>query len=121
VDPVRSRVYTNREDQKVTVAIDIASRRTVAEWKNGTEGSSSGLALDETKAWLFVGSGAGGVAVVDVAHNGRILGTLKVGKGTDLIAYNPDPPTCLRARPEGGNAGHYRGLLWRGAALAWHG
>jgi len=89
VDPVRSRVYTNREDQKVTVAIDIATHRIVAEWKNGTEGSSSGLALDETQAWLFVGSGAGGVAVVDVAHNGRILGTLKVGKGTDLIGYNP--------------------------------
>ena len=89
VDPARSRVYTNREDQKITVAIDIASRRIVAEWKNGTEGSSSGLALDETQAWLFVGSGAGGVAVVDVAHNGRILGTLKVGKGTDLIGYNP--------------------------------
>jgi DNA-binding beta-propeller fold protein YncE len=89
VDPVRSRVYTNREDQKVTVAIDIASRRIVEEWKSGTEGSSSGLALDETKAWLFVGSGAGGVAVIDVAHNGRILGTLKVGKGTDLIGYNP--------------------------------
>ena len=89
VDLVRSRVYTNREDQKVTVAIDIASRRIVAEWKNGTEGSSSGLALDETEAWLFVGSGAGGVAVVDVAHNGRILGTLKVGMSTDLIGYNP--------------------------------
>jgi DNA-binding beta-propeller fold protein YncE len=89
VDPVRSRVYTNREDQKVTVAIDIPSRRIVAEWKNGTEGASSGLALDESQAWLFVGSGAGGVAVIDVAHNGRILGTLKVGKATDLIAYNP--------------------------------
>lgn len=89
VDPIRSRVYTNREDQKVTVAIDIASRRIVAEWKSGSEGSSSGLALDETQAWLFVGSGAGGVAVLDVAHNGRILGALKVGKGTDLIAYNP--------------------------------
>ena len=31
VDLIRSRVYTNREDQKVTVAIDIASRRIVAE------------------------------------------------------------------------------------------
>src|SRR5215831_8706513 len=89
VDSVRSRVYTNREDQKVTVAIDIASHRIVAEWKNGTEGSSTGLALDESEAWLFVGSGAGGVAVIDVAHNGRILGTLRVGKGTDLIGYNP--------------------------------
>ena len=89
VDPVRSRVYTNREDQKVTVAIDIASHRIVAEWKSGTEGSSSGLALDETQAWLFVGSGAGGVAALDVAHNGRILGTLKVGKSTDLIGYSP--------------------------------
>ena len=85
MDPVRSRVYTNREDQKVTVEIDIASRRIVAEWKNGTEDSSSGLALDETQAWLFVSSGAGGVAVLDVAHNGLILGTLKVGKGSDLL------------------------------------
>jgi DNA-binding beta-propeller fold protein YncE len=89
VDPVRSRVYTNREDQKITVVIDIASRRIVAQWKSGTEGSSSGLALDETQAWLFVGSGSGGVAVVDVAHDGRILGNVKVGKGTDLIGYNP--------------------------------
>jgi DNA-binding beta-propeller fold protein YncE len=89
VDPVRSRVYTNREDQKRTVAIDIASRRIVAEWKNGTELSSSGLALDEAGGWLFVGSGAGGVSVVDVVHNGKILGTLKVGKGTDIIGYNP--------------------------------
>jgi DNA-binding beta-propeller fold protein YncE len=99
VDPIRSRVYTNREDQKVTVAIDIPSHRIVAEWKNGTEDSSSGLALDEAAAWLFVGSGAGGVAVLDVAHDGRILGTLKVGKGTDIIGYSstlrhvyvPDP------------------------------
>jgi len=89
VDLMRSRVYTNREDQKVTVAIAIVSRRIVAEWKNGTVGSSSGLALDEGAAWLFVGSGAGGVAVLDVAHNGRILGSLKVGKGTDLIGYDP--------------------------------
>jgi DNA-binding beta-propeller fold protein YncE len=99
VDPARSRVYTNREDQKATVAIDIASRRIVAEWKNGTVGSSSGLALDQGAAWLFVGSGAGGVAVLDVAHEGQILGTLKVGKATDLIGYSanlrhvyvPDP------------------------------
>jgi DNA-binding beta-propeller fold protein YncE len=89
VDPVRSRVYTNREDRKVTVAIDIPSRRIVAEWKSGTEGSSSGLALEETKSWLFVGSAAGGIAVLDVAHNGHILGTLKVGKSADLIGYNP--------------------------------
>jgi len=91
VDSVRSRIYTNREDQKATVAIDIASRQILAEWKNGTGGSSSssGLALNETQAWLFVGSGAGGVAVLDVVHDGRILGTLKVGKGTDLIGYNP--------------------------------
>ena len=89
VDPVRSRVYTNREDQKRTVAIDIASHQIVAEWKNGTEDSSSGLALDEAAAWLFVGSGAGGVAVLDLTHDGRILGTLKVGKGTDIIGYSP--------------------------------
>ena len=89
VDAARSRVYTNREDQEVTVAIDVATRRIVTEWKSGTVGSSSGLALDEAAGWLFVGSGVGGVAVLDVAHGGRILGNLKVGKGTDLIGYNP--------------------------------
>ena len=105
VDAARSRVYTNREDQKVTVAIDIASRRIVAEWKNGTVGSSSGLALDEVAAWLFVGSGAGGVAVLDVAHDGRILGTLKVGKGTDLIAYNPSLQHVYVPDPKEGTLG----------------
>lgn len=89
VDTIRSRVYTNREDQTRTVAIDLRTHRIVAEWKNGTEVSSSGLALDENAGFIFVGSGGGGVAVLDATHDGRIVGTLKVGKGTDIIGYNP--------------------------------
>src|SRR5262249_12996735 len=102
VDAVRSRVYTNREDHKVTVAIDIASRRIVAEWKNGTEGSSSGLALDETEAWLFVGYGPGGVAVVDGDHKRPILGPHKVAKGSHLIRYNPTLRHVYVPAPKGG-------------------
>jgi len=120
VGTVRSRVYTNREDQKVTVAIDVASHQIVAEWKNGTEGSSSGLALDETRAWLFVGSGAGGVAVLDVAHNGRILGTLKVGKSTDLIGYNPSLRHVYVPEPKQGTLAII-GASATGGPLAWYG
>ena len=120
VDAVRSRVYTNREDQKVTVAIDIASRRIVAEWKNGTVGSSSGLALDETAGWLFVGSGAGGVATLDVAHDGRDPWHSQGWKRHGPDRIQPQPSARLPARPEGGNAGHHRCLPGWGAALARH-
>src|SRR6516162_6986314 len=120
VDPARSRVYTNREDQKITVAIDIASRRIVAEWKNGTVGSSSGLALDETAGWLFVGSGAGGVATLDVAHDGRDPWHSQGWKRHGPDRIQPQPSARLPARPEGGNAGHHRCLPGWGAALARH-
>jgi hypothetical protein len=87
VDETRGRAYTHRW-QKSTVAIDLATRTIVAEWANGCA-SSRGIALDESRGFLFSGCNEGTAAVLDVAHDGRILSTLARGSGFDVIGYSP--------------------------------
>lgn len=87
IDATRGRAYTHRW-QKTTVAIDLAQRTIVAEWPNGCA-SSRGIALDERRGWLFSGCNEGTVAVLDVAHDGKILSQLERGSGFDVMGYNP--------------------------------
>jgi YVTN family beta-propeller protein len=87
VDLTRGRVYVHRW-QASTVAIDVRTRAIVAEWPNGCA-SSRGIALDEARGFLFAGCNEGTVAVLDVAHDGRILSTIARGAGFDVIGYAP--------------------------------
>lgn len=56
----------------------------------------------------------------DVAHNGRILGSLKAGKGTDLIGYNPTLRHVHVPDAKQGTLAIIRLSPGR-ATLAWHG
>jgi DNA-binding beta-propeller fold protein YncE len=87
VDPIRGRIYTHRW-QRSTLAIDVETRTIVAEWLNGCA-ASRGIALDETRGFLFSGCSEGTAAVLDVAHDGRILSTIARGAGFDVIGYSP--------------------------------
>ncbi|HKA87937.1 MAG TPA: hypothetical protein VKE22_09740 [Haliangiales bacterium] len=88
VDVARRRAYTHRWDDR-THAIDLASRAIVATWSNGCAGSR-GIALDETRGFLFVGCDEGKAVVLDVTQDGRKLASLSPGvEGVDVIAYNP--------------------------------
>jgi DNA-binding beta-propeller fold protein YncE len=87
VDPTRGRAYTHTWDD-ASVAIDIAKHKEVARWKNGCKGSR-GIALDDKRGWLFVGCDEGKATALDVAHDGKLLGSAETGKGVDIIAYNP--------------------------------
>jgi len=87
IDATRGRAYTHRW-QKTTVAIDLNTRNLVAEWPNGCA-ASRGIALDEQRGWLISGCGEGTVAVLDVAHDGKILSQMERGSGFDVIGYNP--------------------------------
>lgn len=60
----------------------------VAEWPNGCA-ASRGIALDEARGWLFSGCNEGTAAVLDVAHDGKILSTIARGSGFDVIGYSP--------------------------------
>lgn len=87
VDATRHRLYTNQESG-TTFAIDLSTRQIVASWPLGC--GPSGLALDEAEGFLFVAcEESGQVIVLDVAHDGKELGRITVGKGIDLFAYSP--------------------------------
>lgn len=86
VDETRGRAYTHHW-QSSTMAIDVHTRAVVAEWPNGCA-ASRGIALDEARGWLFSGCSEGTAAVLDVAHDGRILSTIARGSGFDVIGYS---------------------------------
>jgi DNA-binding beta-propeller fold protein YncE len=87
VDATRGRAYTHLWSD-TTLAIDLKTRSVVARWKNLCK-DSRGIALDEAKGFLFVGCSEGRAAVLDVAHDGKVLGNLQTGAtGVDIIDYD---------------------------------
>ena len=89
VDAKLHRFYTNLEDKDLTLAIDVASRKTVATWKPscGEEGPR-GLRVDSNAGQLFVACTAK-VEVLDAAHGGEVLSSVDTGDGVDDIDYAP--------------------------------
>jgi DNA-binding beta-propeller fold protein YncE len=87
IDNTRSRAYTHQWGAK-SHAVDVKSRKIIATWDNGCSGSR-GIALDEKRGFLFVGCEEGKAVVLDVEHDGRVLGSLSPGvSGVDIIAYS---------------------------------
>jgi DNA-binding beta-propeller fold protein YncE len=86
VDAARARAYTHSWKGE-TYVVDLKTRKLVSRWSNGCEGSR-GIALDESRGFLFVGCDEGKATVLDAAHDGKRLGTTTSGKGVDIIAYN---------------------------------
>jgi hypothetical protein len=87
IDATRKRAYTHEWGSK-SHAIDLTSRKVVATWDNGCSGSR-GIGLDEKKGFLFVGCEEGKAVVLDVEHDGKVLGSLSPGvSGVDIIAYS---------------------------------
>ncbi|MCX5745323.1 MAG: hypothetical protein NT062_22835 [Proteobacteria bacterium] len=87
IDARRGRAYTHTWDD-ATVVIDLAKFAEVTRWKNGCT-SSRGIALDDARGLLFVGCDEGKAVALDVAHDGKIVGSVATGKGVDIIAYAP--------------------------------
>ncbi|HZX66349.1 MAG TPA: hypothetical protein VFE76_13180 [Myxococcales bacterium] len=87
IDPPRHRAYSNTWHD-TTVGIDLGSRAIAARWRNGCDGAR-GLAVDVKRGFAFVGCAEGKAVVLDVAHDGKVLGTANAGKGVDIIAFSP--------------------------------
>ena len=89
VDAKRNRFYTNLEDKDATLAIDLASHKTVATWKpNCGEEGPHGLRVDADAGWLFVACSAR-AEVLDAGHGGEQLSSVDTGDGVDDIDYAP--------------------------------
>jgi len=86
IEPATGRAYTHLWEGR-SVAIDLTSRKIVADWANGCRGSR-GIAVDAERGWLLVGCSEGRVVALALA-DGRQLGAVDVGAGVDIIAYDP--------------------------------
>ncbi len=86
VDEERGVAYTHLWKGE-TVAIPLKNRTPRPAWKNGCEGSR-GIALDAARGLLFVGCSEGKAVTLD-AKTGRIVSTVKVGAGVDIVDYSP--------------------------------
>ena len=88
-DNARGRFYTNLEDKDVTLAIDLATRKTVATWKTGCgEDGPRGLRLADAEAILLVAC-TGKLESLDLAHDGNVVGSIDTGEGVDDFDYAP--------------------------------
>ncbi|HXT00207.1 MAG TPA: hypothetical protein VN915_06000 [Elusimicrobiota bacterium] len=86
IDAARGRAYAHTWKGE-SLAIGLKSRAVEARWANGCTGSR-GIALDETRGFLFAGCDEGKAVVLDAAHGGKVLSSLESGKGVDVIAYS---------------------------------
>jgi len=86
IDNKRQRAFTHLWKAS-SVAVDLHSRSTIATWHNGCSGSR-GIALDESRGFLFAGCSEGKAFTIDVDHDGKPIGSATTGNGVDVIAYS---------------------------------
>jgi hypothetical protein len=87
IDAARHRAYTQLWHGGV-VEIDLMSRAVVEKLDNGCA-DSRGLALDETRGFLFCACYDGTTTSLDVGFDGHIVSRLDRGVAPDNIGYNP--------------------------------
>ncbi len=85
-DHARQCAYTHLWAGK-TVVIDMQAHAIIKTWDNGCR-TSRGIALDEKHGLFFAASAEGKINVLDVEHEGRVLGSADTGPGVDVISYN---------------------------------
>jgi hypothetical protein len=89
VDAKRGRFYMNYEDKDLTTAIDLATRKTVAEWHpNCGPDGPHGLQIDQNTGYLFVACSTQ-AKVLNAGGNGQVLSSIDTGDGVDDLNYSP--------------------------------
>jgi len=88
VDNERGLFFTNVEETGSTVAIDVQKHKIAAKYHPGSS-DLQGLALDNTRRFLFVACGDH-VVSIDAGHGGKVIDSITTGAGLDNIDYSPD-------------------------------
>jgi DNA-binding beta-propeller fold protein YncE len=89
VDAKRGRFYMNYEDKDITTAIDLKTRKTVAEWHpNCGPDGPHGLQIDQNTGYLFVACSTQ-AKVLNAGKNGEVLSSIDTGDGVDDLNYSP--------------------------------
>ncbi|MEO6953392.1 MAG: hypothetical protein ABI321_16445 [Polyangia bacterium] len=102
VDAARGRFYTNLEDKDETLAIDLASHKTVATWHAGCgERGPHGVRLDVAAGMLFIACSTK-VETMNVGKDGAIVGSVDTGDGVDDLDYVPSAHLVYAGAAEAG-------------------
>lgn len=87
LDEPRGLFYTNLEDKDRTLAIDLATHKTVHTWLPGCgESGPKGLAVDHAQNYVIVAC-ADRIKVLNASEDGKELSSIGTGAGVDDIAY----------------------------------
>lgn len=84
----RGHVFDNVEDKSEIAEIDAKTMDVIARWPLAPCESPSGIAIDRSRARLFVACENEMMAVVN-ATSGKVVTTMPTGKGADGAAYDP--------------------------------
>jgi DNA-binding beta-propeller fold protein YncE len=95
VDERRGLFYTNLEETKQTIAVDVHQRKIVSRWQSGCD-EARGLALDKARQLLFVAC-SDRVVSMNVGGNGQLVGSISTGDGLDNIDYSETQRTLYAA------------------------
>ncbi len=93
-------LYVNDEEHAAILVIDAAARKVRATWPLAPVADPTGLAYDAVHHRLYSVGGNGLAAVVDAA-TGRILDTVRIGRGTDGVAFDPGTGCAFASNGEG--------------------
>ncbi len=87
VDNEHGLFYTNLEEIGRTIAIDVRKRTVLSNWRSCDD--PSGVAVDQARGFVFVAC-VDHILALDIAHDGRVLGSLMTGAGVDNIDYSEE-------------------------------
>lgn len=93
-------IFDNIEDTSEVVEIDAKTMEVVHRWPLAPCESPSGIAIDKHRARLFIACENEMMAVVN-AKTGKLVTTIKTGKGADGAAYDPGTRTVFIPNGEG--------------------
>jgi hypothetical protein len=87
-EPAAAQIEVIARWQSTSVVVDVRTRSTLAEWRNGCA-ASRGLAVDAEHGFFFAACDEGTLSVLDTNHGGRVLSSIARGAGFDVVGYNP--------------------------------
>jgi YVTN family beta-propeller protein len=88
-DPRSGLVYQNIQSTGELVAIDLAKRRIVGRWSLRPCEGPTGLAFDTDRRRAFAVCGRNAMLVVFDLERDRVIAQLKIGTGSDAVAFDP--------------------------------
>src|SRR5207245_2941363 len=93
-------VFVNLEDKHEILVFDAKNLTEKGRYPLGEGKEPSGLAMDRANRRLFASCGNETMVVLD-ADSGKVIATLKIGKGTDACVFDPETKLAFSSNRDG--------------------